>query len=154
MACTWIPSDRPCVMSNKLVTTWNSAIASRLNFGWPNPEPATCWVISWPSRFNWNCRSRTPGVVSTALAVMPFTCIASSIQLRPCSGNSSICRRSTLPATCVELTSTSGDSPVTVNVSVSDATCSVNGRLRFCPTRSSTSAMTRVVKPDNSAWTL
>ena len=42
-------------MSNRLVTTWNSAIASRLNFGWPKPEPATCCVISWPSRFSWNC---------------------------------------------------------------------------------------------------
>ena len=39
IACTWMPAERPCVMSNMLVTIWNSAIASRLNFGWPKPEP-------------------------------------------------------------------------------------------------------------------
>ncbi len=33
IACTWIPVDRPCVMSYMFVTTWNSAIASRLIFG-------------------------------------------------------------------------------------------------------------------------
>ena len=129
-------------MSNRLVTTWNSAIASRLNFGCPKPPPATCWVISWPSRLSWKARSRTPGLVSTWLAVMPLTCIASSIQLRPCSGSSSIWRRSTLPATWVELMSTSGDSPVTVTVSVSVATCMAKGTERFCPTSSSTSGTT------------
>ena len=85
---------------------------------------------------------------------MPFTCIASSIQLRPCSGSSSIWRRSTLPATCVELMSTSGDSPVTVSVSESDATCIWNGSERFWPTSSSMSGMMTVEKPDSSAWTL
>ena len=130
MACTWMPSDRPWVMSKRFVITWNSAIASRLKRGWPKPPPATCCVISCPSRFSWNCRSRT-GLVSTALVVMPLTCIASSIQLRPCSGSSSIWRRSTLPVTCDELTSTSGASPVTVSVSESDATCMANGTVRF-----------------------
>jgi hypothetical protein len=45
IACTWIPAERPWVTSNMLVTIWNSAIASRLNFGWPKPEPATFCVI-------------------------------------------------------------------------------------------------------------
>jgi hypothetical protein len=33
-----MPAERPCVMSNMLVTIWNSAIDSRLNFGWPKPS--------------------------------------------------------------------------------------------------------------------
>jgi hypothetical protein len=45
-------------MSNMLVTIWNSAIASRLTFGWPNPEPATRCVICWPSRLSWNAVGR------------------------------------------------------------------------------------------------
>ena len=85
---------------------------------------------------------------------MPLTCIASSIQLRPCSGSSSIWRRSTLPATWVELMSTSGDSPVTVTVSVSVATCMAKGTERFCPTSSSTSGTTMVAKPESSACSL
>ena len=54
IACTCMPVDRPCVMSNMLVTIWNSAIASRLTFGWPKPDPATRCVICWPSRLSWN----------------------------------------------------------------------------------------------------
>ena len=49
---------------------------------------------------------------------MPLTSFDSSIQLRPCSGSSSIWRRSTLPATCDEVVSTSGVSPMTVSVSL------------------------------------
>ena len=41
IACTSMPADRPCVMSNMLVTIWNSAIDSRLKRGCPKPEPAT-----------------------------------------------------------------------------------------------------------------
>jgi hypothetical protein len=37
-------------MSNIVVTIWNSAIDSRLNFGWPNPDPAVFCVICWPVR--------------------------------------------------------------------------------------------------------
>ena len=149
IACTWMPAERPWVMSNMLVTIWNSAIASRLNFGWPKPEPATFCVICWPSRFSWKSSSRlTPGVLPTSLAVMPLTSFDSSIQLRPWSGSSSICRRSTLPATCDEVVSTSGDSPSTVSVSLTGASFSVNGMFAFWPTRSSTFASTTVAKPD------
>src|SRR5712691_8103629 len=46
------------------------------------------FLICWPSRFSWNAASSpTPGRLSTAFAVMPFTCSDSSIQLRPASGN-------------------------------------------------------------------
>ena len=90
----WIsmPADRPCVMSNMLVTIWNSAIDSRLNFGWPNPEPATFCVICWPSRFSCHRSSiaPVPMLLPTSLAVTPFTSFDSSIQLRPCSGSCSI----------------------------------------------------------------
>ena len=47
-----MPAERPWVMSNMLVTIWNSAIDSRLNFGWPKPEPAIFCVICWPSRLS------------------------------------------------------------------------------------------------------
>ena len=80
--------------------------------------------------------------------------MASSIQLRPCSGSSSIWRRSTLPPTCVELMSTSGASPVTVTVSCRVATFSENGTVRDWPTSSSTSGMSTVLKPASSAVTL
>ena len=52
IACTWMPAERPDVTSNMLVTTWYSAIASRLMPGWPKPVTDVCWVISWPSRFS------------------------------------------------------------------------------------------------------
>ena len=68
-----------------------------------------------------------------SLAVMPFTSFESSIQLRPCSGSSSICRRSTLPATCDDEVSTSGDSPVTVTVSFNCASFIMNGHGRVLP---------------------
>jgi len=55
-----MPADRPCVMSNMLVTIWNSAIASRLKRGWPKPEPATFCVICWPSRFSCQRSSMAP----------------------------------------------------------------------------------------------
>ena len=112
-----MPADRPCVMSNMFVTIWNSAIASRLNAGWPKPEPATFCVICWPSRFSCKRSSSLDAeLLPTSLAVTPLTSIDSSIQLRPCSGSCSICRRSTLPATCDERESTSGVSPMTVSV--------------------------------------
>ena len=49
-----MPAERPWVMSNMLVTIWNSAIDSRLNRGWPKPDPAIFCVICWPSRLSWN----------------------------------------------------------------------------------------------------
>ena len=48
------------------------------------------------------------------LAVTPLTISDSSCQLRPCSGSSAIWRRSMLPATCDERTSTIGAWPLTV----------------------------------------
>ena len=67
----------------------------------------------------------TPGrLLLTSLAVIPFTIFDSSIQLRPWSGRSSICRRSTLPATCEEEVSMSGDSAETVIASLTVATFS------------------------------
>ena len=148
-----MPADRPCVMSNMLVTIWNSAIDSRLNFGWPKPEPATFCVICWPSRFSCHRSSiaPVPMLLPTSLAVTPFTSFDSSIQLRPWSGSCSIWRRSTLPATCDEVVSTSGVSPMTVSVSVTDASFSVNGIVAFWPTSSSTSLNMTVEKPDSSA---
>jgi hypothetical protein len=65
-----------------------------------------------------------------SLDVTPLTIIDSSIQLRPWIGSSSICRRSMLPDTCVERVSTSGDSPVTVRLSLRRATFMVNVTVR------------------------
>src|SRR5688572_4114286 len=53
-ACTCTPVERPWVMSYMLVTTWNSAIASRLILGCPKPEPEMRCEICWPSRLSWN----------------------------------------------------------------------------------------------------
>ena len=47
--------------------------------------------------------------------------------------------------------STSGVSPMTVSVSVTDASFSVNGIVAFWPTSSSTSLNMTVEKPDSSA---
>jgi len=52
----------------------------------------------------WFCRA--PGAISI-----------SSSGFRPSTGSSDICRESMLPATCDEVTSRSGASPVTVTVS-------------------------------------
>ena len=90
-------------------------------------------------------------LLPTSLAVTPFTSLDNSIQLRPWSGSCSICRRSTLPATCEDDRSTSGVSPTTVSVSVTDASFSVNGMVAFCPTSSSTSLSMTVEKPESSA---
>ena len=62
MACTWMPVERPMVTSKRLVITWNSAMASRLMPGWPNPDVLAFCVMSWPSRFKEKAASRaTPG---------------------------------------------------------------------------------------------
>jgi hypothetical protein len=133
------------------VTTWNSAIASRLIFGCPKLEPETRCVICWPSMFIWNWSSLTPGVLPTLLAVMPLTMSASSCQLRPCSGSSAIWRRSMLPATCARETSTSGACDVTVTVSCSDASFIMTfGRVTFWPTSSSTSVSSTDPNPSSS----
>jgi len=89
----------------------------------------------------------TPGVFVTSFAVMPFTSFDSSIQLRPWSGNCSIWRRSTLPATCDDVVSTSGASPVIVTVSLTCASFNVNGTVAFWPTSSSTSGTMTEEKP-------
>ena len=154
IACTWTPVDRPWVMSNRFVTIWNSAIASRENRGSPLPDESTFCLICWPSRLRLNDSFwLTPGELVTLFAVMPFTSIESSSQLRPCSGIASIWRRSTLPATCVEVRSTSGASPVTVSVSASDEIFSVNAIDAFWPTRSSTFGTSALPKPESSACT-
>jgi hypothetical protein len=128
-----IPAERPCVMSNMLVTIWNSAIDSRLNRGCPNPEPATFCVICWPSRLSCHRSSiaPVPMLLPTSFAVTPLTSFESSIQLRPWSGSCSICRRSTLPATWDEAVSTSGVSPMIVSVSLTDASFMVIGIVAF-----------------------
>ena len=87
------------------------------------------------------------------LAVIPLTSIDSSSQLRPCSGIASIWRRSTLPATCVDVKSTSGASPVTVSVSASDEIFIAKAIDAFWPTSSSTFGISAVPKPASSAWT-
>ena len=100
-------------------------------------------------------RRLTPGVLPTLLAVMPLTIIDSSIQLRPCSGSSSICRRSTLPATCDDVMSTSGASPVTVSVSFSWASFIVEGdRGVLADEQLHPRAARPVEKPESSACTL
>src|SRR3954452_15384137 len=149
-----MPAERPWVMSNMLVTIWNSVIDSRLKRGCPNPEPATFCVICWPSRLSCQRSSiaPVPTLFPMSLAVTPLTSFDSSIQLRPCSGSASIWRRSTLPATCDEAVSTSGVSPTTVSVSVTEASFIVNGIVAFWPTRISTSRSTTVVNPESSAW--
>jgi hypothetical protein len=48
MAFTWMPAERPCAASKRLVITWNSAIDSRLKFGLVN-VPATVCVTCCPS---------------------------------------------------------------------------------------------------------
>ena len=153
IACTCRPAERPWVMSNMLVTIWNSAMASRLKRGCPNPPEIFC-VTCWPSRFSWNMSSLTPGLIDTSLAVIPLTIFDSSIQLRPCSGSASIWRGLTLPVTCDDATSTNGASPVTVMVSFRSASFSSKGTVAFWPTRSSTSGMTTVEKPVSSACSL
>jgi hypothetical protein len=52
IAWTWMPVDRPWVMSNIWVTSWNSAIDSRLNFGWPYRACPNFCVTCWPSRLS------------------------------------------------------------------------------------------------------
>ena len=150
-----MPVERPWVMSNMLVTIWNSAIASRLTFGWPKPDPATRCVICWPSRLSWNWLSIAPGVLLTLLAVMPLTINDSSCQLRPCSGSSAIWRRSMFAATCDDRTSTSGVSPLTVTVSSRLATfIAMGGTVALAPTSSSRLGISVVAKPGSSMRTL
>ena len=97
----------------------------------------------------------TPGLlVLMTLAVMPGTIFASSSQFRPSSGTSCICVGLTLPDTCVDRVSTSGDWPVTVSVSLSVATFNTIGMLMFCPTSSVIFSCTTVAKPPSSACTL
>src|SRR3954454_23180461 len=98
--------------------------------------------------------SLTPGPLVTSFAVMPLTSFESSIQLRPCSGSSSICRGLTLPATCDDVVSTSGDSLDTVTVSLRLATLSTNAIVAFWPTSSSTDSISTVVNPASSAVSL
>ena len=50
----------PCDASKRLATNSNSAIASRLYFGWPKP-PVWFWVTRRPSTFNWNAPTPMPG---------------------------------------------------------------------------------------------
>src|SRR3954468_23583109 len=52
MALTTVPLEPPCVASNRFDTNSNSAIASRLYFGWPNPPVWFC-VRRRPSTFSW-----------------------------------------------------------------------------------------------------
>ena len=99
--------------------------------------------------------TRTPlsaALVLVALfAVMPFTSSDSSCQLRPCSGSSSIWRRSMLPETCEEVTLTSGTCELTVTVSATPATANVTGgTVTTLPTSSSMSLISDVAKPDSS----
>ncbi len=96
----------------------------------------------------------TPGVSPMLLDVMPLISVASCSQFRPCSGKSSICRRSTLPATCDERVLMSGASPLTVRVSASAATLRLTGRLTLWPTSSSTCGNSVVANPDSSMCTL
>jgi hypothetical protein len=134
-----------------LVTTWYSAIASRLMPGCPNDVTDVCWVISWPSRLSWKFVSPLmPGVSLTVFAVIPGTIIDSCIQFRPEIGSCSICRRSMLPATRAVRRSTSGDSLVTVTLSSSVASFIVKGTWAFWPTRSSISLVTTAAKPASS----
>src|SRR3954454_19954839 len=98
--------------------------------------------------------SLTPGPLVTSFAVMPLTSFESSIQLRPCSGSSSICRGLTLPATCDDVVSTSGDSLDTVTVSLRLATFSTNAIVAFWPTSSSSDSTMTVVNPASSAVSL
>ena len=74
--------------------------------------------------------------------------------MRPESGSSSICRRSTFPATAVDRTSTNGASPVTVNDSDNDASFSVKFTVSFVPTSSSTAGTLDVENPSSTASTL
>ena len=55
------------------------------------------------------------------------------------------------PATCVEVTSTSGASPLTVTVSLTDEIFSMNGTVAFWPTSSSSVGTLTGAKPDSSA---
>ncbi len=152
IACTCTPVERPCVMSKLLVTIWNSAIASRLKRGSPEPELSTFCLICWPSRFRLNDSFwPMPGEFVTLFAVTPFTSSDSSSQLRPCSGIASICRRSTLPATCVELRSTSGDSPFTVRLSSTPEIFIVSASDAFWPTSSSIRGTSVFENPASSA---
>ena len=73
IACTCTPVERPCVMSKLLVTIWNSAIASRLKRGSPEPELSTFCLICWPSRFRLNDSFwPMPGEFVTLFAVTPL----------------------------------------------------------------------------------
>ena len=68
---------------------------------------------------------------------MPLTSIDSSIQLRPCSGSSSIWRRSTLPATCDERHVDERRLGCHGHGFLDAGQCKVNSIVAFCPTSSS-----------------
>ena len=80
-------------------------------------------------------------------AVIPGTIFESSSQFRPRRGTSCICVGFTLPATCVEVVSTSGASPVTVTVSATVATFIRIGAVTFWPTSSWIFSMIVPAKP-------
>ena len=155
IAFTWMPLERPCEASKRLETNSNSPIASRLYRGWPKLS-ATWLVTCWPSRFNWNVMFELVepiGVSATALARLPGASSVRSIQLRPLTGSSCICRGSTLAARLEFVVSTSGASPVTVTDS-----CTVDGAIcRFStavwPISSSICRVT-APNPGSSASTL
>ena len=55
MAFTCTPCERPCVASNRFEMNSNSAIASRLSRGWPNPVATSCVT----------CVAEMPKIIST-----------------------------------------------------------------------------------------
>jgi len=118
------------------------------------PDDRSFCLICWPSRLKLNDSFwPMPGELVTLFDVTPFTSIESSSQLRPCNGIASICRRSTLPATWLDVRSTSGDSPVTVTVSRTAETVRVKFIDAFWPTSSSTRGTSAMPKPESSACT-
>ncbi len=99
MALTSVPDEPPCDASKRLATNSNSAMASRLYFGWPKP-PVWFWVTRRPSTFNWKAPMPMPGSsLTTAFERAPGTSSVRSTKLRPLTGRSAICRGSTLLAT-------------------------------------------------------
>jgi hypothetical protein len=94
------------VASNRFETNSNSAIASRLYFGWPKLAVWFC-VTRKPSTLSWNVPS-PPSSSPEVFCRLPGASIVRSTKLRPLRGSSVIWRLSTLLPSDELLVSTSG----------------------------------------------
>ena len=104
-------------------------------------------VTCWPSMLICEYPCRISGAPVDWFCRLPGASMARSVQLRPLSGSSCICRGSMLPPSVEEVTSMSGASPVTVTDSCTVERASSKLMTACCPSSSSRPVRVTVANP-------